>query len=336
VLPEGAHHHAAGRRLQEPERHDPQGAGLFANVRPTKSYAPFVASPHPGMDLVIIRENEEDLYAGIEHQQTNEVAQVLKLITRPGTERIVRYAFEYARAYGRRQGHVHDEGQHHEAHRRALPPGVRRGRPEYPDIESDHQIIDIGAARLAAQPERFDVIVTLNLYGDILSDIAAQVAGSVGSPARRTSATSRHVRGGARLGAGHRGARRRQPVRAAERATQMLVHLGEADVAERIKNAWLCALESGIHTADIYRRASATARSAPRPSPTPSSSGSARSRHSQPVQYRVGRISVQASPHAPQREGARRRRRLPGLVRGDRDPDRARPRLEEAAREAGS
>jgi isocitrate dehydrogenase len=74
---------------------------LFANVRPTKAYAPFVASKHPGMDLVIIRENEEDLYAGIEHQQTDEVTQVLKLITRPGSERIIRYAFEYARAYGR-------------------------------------------------------------------------------------------------------------------------------------------------------------------------------------------------------------------------------------------
>ncbi|MEJ5224016.1 MAG: isocitrate/isopropylmalate family dehydrogenase, partial [Anaerolineales bacterium] len=75
--------------------------GLFANVRPMKSYAPFVYSQHPHMDLVIIRENEEDLYAGIEHQQTREVTQVLKLISRPGTERIVRYAFEYARAYGR-------------------------------------------------------------------------------------------------------------------------------------------------------------------------------------------------------------------------------------------
>ena len=74
---------------------------LFANVRPSKSYAPFVDSPHPSMDVVIVRENEEDLYAGIEHRQTQEVTQVLKLITRPGSERIVRYAFEYARAHGR-------------------------------------------------------------------------------------------------------------------------------------------------------------------------------------------------------------------------------------------
>ncbi|MCB1055638.1 MAG: NADP-dependent isocitrate dehydrogenase [Acidobacteria bacterium] len=153
---------------------------LFANVRPTKSYAPFVASPHPGMDLIIVRENEEDLYAGIEHQQTAEVAQVLKLVTRPGSERIVRYAFEYARAYGRRKVTCmtkdnimkHTDGLFHRVFDEVAL--------EYPDIESEHQIIDIGAARVAAQPEKLDVVVTLNLYGDILSDIAAQVAGSVG------------------------------------------------------------------------------------------------------------------------------------------------------------
>ena len=76
---------------------------LFANVRPCKAYAPSVASPHPGMNLVIIRENEEDLYAGIEHRQTPEVYQILKLVTRPGCEKIIRYAFEYARAYGRKK-----------------------------------------------------------------------------------------------------------------------------------------------------------------------------------------------------------------------------------------
>ncbi len=77
--------------------------GLYANVRPCPSYAPFVRTKHAGMDLVIVRENEEDLYAGIEHRQTDEVYQCLKLITRPGCERISRYAFEYARAYGRKK-----------------------------------------------------------------------------------------------------------------------------------------------------------------------------------------------------------------------------------------
>ena len=78
--------------------------GLYANVRPCRSYAPFVKTKHPNMDLVIIRENEEDLYAGIEHRQTDEVYQCLKLITRPGCEKIVRYAFEYAKRASRKNG----------------------------------------------------------------------------------------------------------------------------------------------------------------------------------------------------------------------------------------
>ncbi|MDB5241311.1 MAG: isocitrate dehydrogenase [Spirosoma sp.] len=76
--------------------------GLYANVRPCLSLHPFVKTKHPGMDVVIIRENEEDLYAGIEHQQTDEVVQCLKLISRPGCEKIVQYAFTYAKQYGRK------------------------------------------------------------------------------------------------------------------------------------------------------------------------------------------------------------------------------------------
>jgi isocitrate dehydrogenase len=227
---------------------------LFANVRPTKSYAPFVASPHPGMNLVIIRENEEDLYAGIEHQQTAEVTQVLKLVTRPGCERIVRYAFEYARAYGRRKVTCmtkdnimkHTDGLFHRVFEEVAA--------EYDDIEAEHQIIDIGAARLAAQPERFDVIVTLNLYGDILSDIAGQIAGSVGLAGSANIgaevAMFEAVHGSAPDIAGRGIA---NPSGLLVAATQMLVHLGAPEVAERIKNAWLATLESGIHTADIHR-----------------------------------------------------------------------------------
>lgn len=227
---------------------------LFANVRPSKSYAPYVASPHPGMDLVIVRENEEDLYAGIEHQQTPEVVQVLKLITRPGTERIVRYAFEYARAYGRKKVTCmtkdnimkHTDGLFHAVFREIAS--------EYDDIEADHQIIDIGTARLAAQPERFDVIVTLNLYGDILSDVASQIAGSVGLGGSANVgpkvAMFEAVHGSAPDVAGKGIA---NPSGLLTAAAQMLVHLGEADYASTIQNAWLRTLEDGIHTADIYR-----------------------------------------------------------------------------------
>lgn len=227
---------------------------LFANVRPTKSYAPYVASAHPGMNLVIIRENEEDLYAGIEHRQTDEVVQVLKLISRPGSERVIRYAFEYARAYGRRRVTCmtkenimkHADGLFHDV--------FEEVSSEYPDIESDNQVIDIGAARVAAQPEQLDVIVTLNLYGDILSDIASQVAGSVGLAGSanigENMAMFEAIHGSAPDIAGKGVA---NPSGLLVAATQMLVHIGLADEARIIKNAWLSTLESGIHPADIYR-----------------------------------------------------------------------------------
>lgn len=154
--------------------------GLYANIRPCVSYAPFVPTLHPDMNIVIVRENEEDLYAGIEHRQTDDVYQCLKLITRPGCERIVRYAFEYAQSHGRK--HVTcmtkdnimkmTDGLFHKV--------FDEMAHEYPAISTDHMIIDIGAARLATRPNRFDVIVTPNLYGDIISDIAAELTGSVG------------------------------------------------------------------------------------------------------------------------------------------------------------
>src|SRR5436305_2343821 len=77
--------------------------GLYANVRPCVAYSPFIETKHPGMDVVVVRENEEDTYAGIEHRQTNDVIQCLKLISRPGSEKIVRYAFEYARKHNRKK-----------------------------------------------------------------------------------------------------------------------------------------------------------------------------------------------------------------------------------------
>ncbi len=228
---------------------------LYANVRPARSYSPYVHALHPGMDLVVVRENEEDLYAGIEHQQTREVAQILKLITRPGSERVIRYAFEYARAYERDRVTCmtkdnimkHTDGLFHRVFDEVAE--------EYPDIEANHLIIDIGAARVAAQPERFDVIVTLNLYGDILSDISAQIAGSVGLAGSANVgpdlAMFEAVHGSAPDIAGRGVA---NPSGLLNAAVQMLVHLGESEAAERIENAWLCTLEDGIHTADLYRQ----------------------------------------------------------------------------------
>lgn len=227
---------------------------LFANVRPSKSYAPFVASTHPGINLIVVRENEEDLYAGIEHQQTEEVTQVLKLVTRPGSERIIRYAFEYARAYGRRKVTCMTKDNIMKITDGLFHRVFDEVRQEYPDIASEHQIIDIGAARLAAQPETFDVIVTLNLYGDILSDIASQVSGSVGLAGSANIGTDvamfEAVHGSAPDIAGKDVA---NPSGLLLAATQLLVHVGQSEVAETVKNAWLTTLEDGVHTADIYR-----------------------------------------------------------------------------------
>jgi len=227
---------------------------LFANVRPATAYAPFVASPHPQMDVVVVRENEEDLYAGIEHQQTREVAQILKLVTRPGSERVIRYAFEYARAHGRERVTCMTKDNIMKQTDGLFHRVFNEVAEEYPDIEADHLIIDIGAARIATEPERFDMIVTLNLYGDILSDITAQMAGSVGLAGSANIgaevAMFEAVHGSAPDIAGQGLA---NPSGLLNAAVQMLVHLGEPEVATRIQNAWLATLEDGIHTADIHR-----------------------------------------------------------------------------------
>lgn len=234
---------------------------LYANVRPVKSYYPFVADSHPTINLVVVRENEEDLYAGIEHRQTQEVAQVLKLITRPGTERIVRYAFEYARAYGRKKVTCMTKDNIMKLADGTFHQVFDEIAAEYPEIENDHMIIDIGAAKLAAKPEMLDVVVSLNLYGDILSDIAAEVGGSVGlagsaNIGNRVSMFEA-VHGSAPDIAGQDMA---NPSGLLQGAAMMLVHLGEGEIAERIMNAWLKTLEDGVHTGDIYREGSSKER----------------------------------------------------------------------------
>ncbi|MEM8585278.1 MAG: NADP-dependent isocitrate dehydrogenase [Bacteroidota bacterium] len=227
--------------------------GLFANVRPVGALHPFVETNFPTMDVVVIRENEEDLYAGIEHRQTQDVVQCLKLITRPGCEKIVRYAFEYARAHGRRKVTcmVKDnimkltDGLFHRVFKEIAA--------EYQDIESNSQIIDIGAARLADSPDKYDVIVTSNLYGDIVSDIVAEVAGSVGMAGSanvgKDVAMFEAIHGSAPDIAGQNVA---NPSGLLNGAILMLYHIGQGHIATKIKNGWLATIEAGYHTADIY------------------------------------------------------------------------------------
>ncbi|HZO71287.1 MAG TPA: NADP-dependent isocitrate dehydrogenase [Ktedonobacteraceae bacterium] len=226
---------------------------LYANVRPCVSYYPYVDTKNPNMDVVIIRENEEDLYTGIEYRQTHDMVQSLKLISRPGSEKIVRYAFEYARSNNRKKVtcFIKDnimkltDGLFHRVFNELAE--------EYPDITSETWIVDIGSAKLADTPEAFDVVVLPNLYGDILSDVAAQIAGSVGLAGSANigdrCAMFEAIHGSAPRRAGQNIA---NPSGLLLGAVMMLVHIGQPDVAALVHNAWLRTLEDGIHTYDIF------------------------------------------------------------------------------------
>lgn len=229
--------------------------GLYANVRPSIAYHPFVHTRHPGMDVVIIRENEEDLYAGIEHRQTEQVYQCLKLITRPGSEKVIRYAFEYARAHHRRKVTCFVKDNIMKLTDGLFHTVFNQIAAEYPDLENDTWIVDIGAAKLVDTPELFDVIVLPNLYGDVLSDVTAQMAGSVGL-AGSANIGDQYAMFEAIHGSAPRlaGQNRANPSGLLLAAVMMLVHIGQPEVAERVHNAWLKTLEDGIHTYDIFQK----------------------------------------------------------------------------------
>ncbi|MGH9630122.1 MAG: NADP-dependent isocitrate dehydrogenase [Bryobacteraceae bacterium] len=231
--------------------------GLYANVRPCVAYHPYVDTKHPNMDVVIVRENEEDLYAGIEHQQTDQVMQCLKLISRPGCERIVRYAFEYARRNSRKKVTCFTKDNIMKLTDGLFHKVFDEIAKDYTDIQNEHWIVDIGAAKLADTPEAFDVLVMPNLYGDILSDVAAQIAGSVGLAGSANIGVKygmfEAIHGSAPRRAGQNLA---NPSGLLLGAVMMLVHIDQVDVAERVHNAWLRTLEDGVHTYDVYTEGS--------------------------------------------------------------------------------
>jgi isocitrate dehydrogenase len=233
--------------------------GLYANVRPARALSPYVPTEHPGMDLVIVRENEEDVYGGVEYRMSTDTIHALKISSRLGAIRVIRYAFELARITGKL--HVTcmtkdnilkmTDGQFHDTFDEIAE--------SYPDVETDHYIIDIGMATLATQPERFGIIVTPNLYGDIASDVAAQVSGSVGlagsANVGEEIAMFEAVHGSAPDIAGKQLA---NPSGLLVAAVMMLNHLGLSEHATLVHNAWLRTIEDGIHTADIYASQTST------------------------------------------------------------------------------
>ena len=226
---------------------------LYANVRPCRAYSPYVPSKHPGMDVTVIRENEEDLYSGIEYRQSGEMTQALKFISRPGTERLCRYAFEYAQAQGRKKVTCMTKDNILKATDGLFHEVFEEVAADYPDIKSDHLIIDIGTARVATSPTEFDVLVAPNLYGDVLSDVTAELTGSVGlcgsANVGDEFAMFEAIHGSAPDIAGRGIA---NPSGLIHGAIMMLTHIGQGDVASRINNAWLKTLEDGVHTPDIY------------------------------------------------------------------------------------
>jgi isocitrate dehydrogenase len=227
--------------------------GLYANVRPCVSYHPFVDTKHANMDVVIVRENEEDLYAGIEYRMTPEVTSCIKLISRPGSEKIVRYAFEYARRHNRKKVTCFMKDNIMKMTDGLFHKVFDEIGEQYPDIQKESWIVDIGAAKLADTPEAFDVIVMPNLYGDILSDVAAQIAGSVGLAGSANigekCAMFEAIHGSAPRRAGQNLA---NPSGLLLGAVLMLVHIEEPEAAERVHNAWLRTIEDGVHTYDVF------------------------------------------------------------------------------------
>ena len=227
---------------------------LYANLRPVHNL-PEIESRFRNVDLVVIRENTEDLYAGLEHVVVPGVVESLKIITEAASTRIARYAFEYARRHGRRRVTAV-----HKANIMKLSDGLfldcfRRVAEDYPDIHADDRIVDAACMRLVMNPELFDVLLSENLYGDIVSDLAAGLVGGLG------------VVPGANLGpdvaifeAVHgtapdiAGSDRANPMALLLSAILMLRHLELPELADRIEAALASTLQQGIRTADVGGR----------------------------------------------------------------------------------
>lgn len=234
-----------------------QELDLYANVRPFRNW-PNVPSRYQGVDLVIFRENTEDLYAGIEHMVGEDAAESIKIITRKGSQRIARAAFEYARKNGRRRVTAG-----HKANIMKLTDGLflrcfYEVAQEYPEIEADDRIIDNLALQLVQKPEQYDVLVLPNLYGDILSDLCAGLVGGLGvAPGANLGedvALFEPIHGSAPKYAGQN---KVNPLATILSGVMMLEYLGEREAAERVRQAIIQVLQEGRHlTYDLGGNAS--------------------------------------------------------------------------------
>ncbi len=225
----------------------------YGNIRPVREL-PGIQTPFTGrnIDLVVVRENVEDLYAGIEHMQTPGVAQCLKLTSTKGCDKIVRLAFELARAEGRKSVHCCTKANIMKMTEGLLKQSFEAIAPEYPDIAAHQILVDNCAHQLVRKPEQFEVIVTTNMNGDILSDLTSGLVGGLGiAPSANIGsqvAMFEAVHGSAPDIAGKNCA---NPVALLLSSVLMLRHLGKFDAAFAIKHALLCTLEQGCLTGDL-------------------------------------------------------------------------------------
>lgn len=226
----------------------------YANIRPVREL-PGVKTPYSGrnIDLVVVRENVEDLYAGIEYMQTPGVAECLKLISRKGCEKIVRLAFEFARSEGRKKVACATKSNIMKMTEGYLKRTFEEIAKEYPDIESWHVIVDNCCHQLVKKPEQYEVIVTTNMNGDIMSDLTSALIGGLGfAPSANLGnevSIFEAVHGSAPKYAGKNVV---NPTAVIGSAIMMLRHLGEFDAASKIENAILVTMEEGkARTGDI-------------------------------------------------------------------------------------
>ncbi|HTD51692.1 MAG TPA: isocitrate/isopropylmalate dehydrogenase family protein [Thermoanaerobaculia bacterium] len=228
-----------------------QSLDLYVNLRPVRN-VPTIPSRFAGVDLVVIRENTEDLYSGLEHTVVPGVVESIKIITEKASTRIARYAFDYARRQGRRRVTAI-----HKANIMKLSDGLfldcfRRVAEEYPDIAADDRIVDAACMRLVMNPEIFDVLLLENLYGDIVSDLAAGLVGGLGlvpgANLGPTVAIFEAVHGTAPDIAGQNKA---NPTALLMSAILMLRHLELTETADRVEKALLDTLAAGVRTSDL-------------------------------------------------------------------------------------
>jgi isocitrate dehydrogenase len=225
----------------------------YANVRPVREM-PGVKTPYSGrgIDLVVVRENVEDLYAGIEYMQTPGVAQALKLISAKGSERIARFAFEYARSEGRTKVACATKANILKFSEGEMKRAFEKVAPDYPEIEPWHVIVDNAAHQLVKRPEQFEVIVMTNMNGDILSDESSALIGGLGfAPSANVGnevAIFEAVHGSAPKYAGKNVI---NPTAVLLSAVLMLRYLGLFDQASAVEHAVFVTLESGVLTGDV-------------------------------------------------------------------------------------